>query len=502
MSKLRKQHDSRMLAQSLTIALAFAFAHSAVATQSVQGQDYAVVRSFSGGSDGATPTGDLVKDPAGNLYSTTVFGGTSGDGTLFEFSGRGKETVLYSFQGGTDGAMPSAGLVRDAAGNLYGTTTIGGAFYGTIFKFDTTGNETVLYSFTGFADGGRPQAGLVLDPAGNLYGTTFSGGASGFGTVFKLDTSGHETVQHSFSATGGDGAYPYAGLVADTKGNLYGTTFGGGVYGAGTVFKVALNGDATTLYSFTGGKDGAGPVAGVIRDSAGNLYGTTLRGGDQSVMCDGYVGCGTVFELTESGTQIVLYRFTGGNDGANPAAGLIRDPAGTLYGTAQFGGALPCSGLGCGTVFRLATSGKETVLHTFAGGTDGSNPQAGLLREGGSLFGTTPLGGASNSGTLFKLQMKTTTTTLSSLPNPSTYGEAVTFTAVVSSAGGQPPNGETVTFMQGTTVVARRALSKGSARFTTSSLKVGADYVTAAYSGDSNFIGSASKAVKQVVNKN
>jgi uncharacterized repeat protein (TIGR03803 family) len=500
--KLRKQPDSRMLAQSLIIVVAFTFAHSVLATESAQGQNYAVVHSFAGGSDGATPAAGLVKGPAGNIYGTTYLGGTSGDGTVFELNGREKESVLYSFKGGTDGAMPVAGLVLDAAGDLYGTTTIGGDFYGTIYKLDNTGNETVLYSFTGLADGGRPQAALVFDTAGNLYGTTFSGGDSNFGTVFKLDTSGNETVLHSFTATGGDGADPYAGLVADAKGNLYGTTFGGGVYGAGTVFKVAINGDTTTLYSFTGGKDGAGPVAGLIRDSAGNLYGTTLRGGDQSVMCDGYVGCGTVFELTESGDEIVLYSFTGGNDGASPAAGLIRDPAGTLYGTTQFGGALPCSGPGCGTVFRLATNGKETVLHTFAGGADGSNSEAGLLLKGGALYGTTPVGGASDSGTLFKFQMNTTTITLSSSPNPSIEGESVTFTAVVTSTAGPPPNGETVTFMQGTKVLGMRRLSKGSARFITSSLRVGTDDVTALYGGDSNFIGSASKVVKQVVNKN
>ena len=192
-------------------------------------------------------------------------------------------------------------------------------------------------------------------------------------------------------------------MTRSAAGNLYGTTFGGGAYGNGTVFKVATNGDATTLYSFTGAADGAGPLGGLIRDRRGRLYGTTLRGGDQSVTCDGYVGCGTVFELTSQGKETVLYSFTGGADGANPAAGLIRDAAGNLYGTTQFGGASPCSGLGCGTVFMVGKNGKVVVLHTFTGGADGSNPQAGLIRNRANLYGTTPIGGAYNLGTLFKL---------------------------------------------------------------------------------------------------
>jgi uncharacterized repeat protein (TIGR03803 family) len=397
MRKFEKQGSRGLLTRSVILVFAAGLTQSATA-QEEPAQNYSVLYSFTGGSDGGVPVGGLIEDSAGNLYGTTWEGGASGDGTIFKFYARRNEAALYSFEGGSDGQGPVAGLVEDAAGNLYGTTTAGGDFNGTVFKIDTQGNETVLYAFTGLADGRRPQAGLVLDAVDNLYGTTFAGGAANFGMVFRVDTSGHETVLHSFTATGGDGAYPYAGLLRDAAGNLYGTTFGGGIYGYGTVFKVAANGDATTLYSFTGAADGAGPIANVISDSAGNFYGTTYMGGSQSVICNGYVGCGTVFRLTASGTESVLYSFKGAEDGANPAAGLIRDAEGNLCGTTQFGGAF-----GYGTVFSVDRNGKETVLHSFAGSPDGEDPEAGLVRKGGGLYGTTPLGGTYNSGTLFKL---------------------------------------------------------------------------------------------------
>ena len=391
----RKQHRMVLVARRLILGLALALVFANVPTQ-LKAQSYTVLYSFTGGTDGGYPIAGLIKDEQGNLYSTTWMGGAFGNGTVFKLDRRGNETVLYSFQGGTDGEQPTADLVRDQAGNLYGTTRIGGAAYGTVFKLDPQGVETVLYTFTGFADGGNPQAGLVMDKAGNLYGTTLSGGTTGFGTVFTVDPSGREKVLHSFSATGGDGAYPYAALIHDEAGNLYGTTYGGGVYGYGTVFKVDANGLTTILYSFTGAGDGSGPVGGLIRDRRASLYGTTYSGGAY--------GFGTVFELTASGTESVLYSFTGGNDGATPSAGLVRDAAGNLYGTTEFGGASPCQGLGCGVVFSVSKDGKETVLHDFTGGTDGSNPESGLIRKGNSLYGTTPDGGAYSVGTLFKLR--------------------------------------------------------------------------------------------------
>ena len=198
--------------------------------------------------------------------------------------------VIYSFAGGSDGADPLAGLVRDAASNLYGTTYAGGDYgSGTVFKLDTTGKEAVLHSFSGGPDGGYPYAGLILDAAGNLYGTADSGGSSGGGIVFKISSAGKETVLHSFKG-GKDGEYPYASVIRDAVGNLYGTTYGGGASGWGTVFEIDPTGKETVLYSFAGAADGASPEGGLVQDTAGHLYGTTKYGGA--------LGAGTVFELS------------------------------------------------------------------------------------------------------------------------------------------------------------------------------------------------------------
>ena len=252
----------------------------------------------------------------------------------------------------------------------------------------------MLYSFTG-SDGSEPFAGLIADSSGNLYGTTQSGGASGgHGVVFKLSPSGTETVLHTFTG-GSDGGIPRAGLIADTGGNLYGTTAGGGASNAGTVFKLSPSGTETVLYSFTG-SDGSGPFAGLIADSSGNLYGTTQSGGASG-------GHGVVFKLSPGGTETVLYSFTGGSDGGTPRAGLIADSSGNLYGTTQFGGP-GCGGVGCGVVFKLSPSGTETVLYSFTG-SDGSGPFPGLIADSsGNLYGTTLSGGASGGhGVVFKL---------------------------------------------------------------------------------------------------
>ena len=354
---------------------------------------FTVLYSFKGGSDGANPHAGLIRDQAGNLYGTTVDGGAANSGTVFKLDATGTETVLHSFTGAPDGVNPYAGLIRDTAGNLYGTTSAGGAAgHGTVFKLDTTGVETVLHSFTAVPDGAAPYAGLVRDAAGNLYGTTTSGGA-GYGTVFKLDPTGTETVLHSFDGRG-DGGILYAGVIRDTAGNLYGTTlYGGPSGGRGTVFKVDATGAETVLYTFKGVPDGQNPVAGLIRDTAGNLYGITLSGGFS-------FGYGTVFKLDATGAETVLYRFGPPPNGRNPGAGLVRDAAGNLYGTTFAGGTSDF-----GTVFKLDKTGKWTILHNFAGPPlDGQTPSAGLVRDAaGNLYGTTFVGGTFNQGTVFKL---------------------------------------------------------------------------------------------------
>ncbi len=300
-----------------------------------------IVYSFAGPPDAANPAGNLVRDSAGNIYGATVWGGVSNSGAIFKVDPSGQETVLYSFQGGTtDGANPEGGVIEDSAGNLYGTTAGGGSFLGCanygcgiVFKLDASGNETMVYSFTGdtqngVIDGANPWSSLLRDSTGNLYGTTPLGGTSGFGTIFEIDSAGKETLLHNFA--GVEGAYPYAGLIADMSHNLYGTAYEGGTSHVGTIFKMDKTGTVTTLHSFGGGSDGAYPSAGVIRDTTGNLYGITTQGGSMDV--------GTVFELNTSGTETVLHSFTGGKEGMAPEAGLVLAKDGNLYGTTYDGG--------------------------------------------------------------------------------------------------------------------------------------------------------------------
>jgi uncharacterized repeat protein (TIGR03803 family) len=301
---------------------------------------------------GGPVDGSLLRDSAGNLYGSTIFGGDSGMGTVFKIDTAGTETVLYSFKGAPDAQNPVGGLIRDAAGNLYGIAGGGSSNVGTVFKLDRTG-ETILYNFTGGPDGANPTGSLVQDPSGNLYGTASYAGAMNSGTVFKLDTLGAFTVLYTFTG-GADGASPNGSLVRDSSGNLYGTTLLGGtapILFGGVVFKLDTSGNQTVLHEFTGGADGGFPYAGLVRDAAGNLYGTTYYGGI------GVNGSGVVFKVSEAGTETVLHTFSDFADGTNPYGGLFRDSAGNLYGTAQSGGRNLCGFVeppGCGVVFTIA----------------------------------------------------------------------------------------------------------------------------------------------------
>jgi uncharacterized repeat protein (TIGR03803 family) len=289
-----------------------------------------VLHNFIAPPKGSRPTVGVLRDSGGNLYGTTADGGAFNSGVVYKLDNSGKETVLYSFTGGADGSQPHAGVIRDSAGNLYGTTHFGGTFQsGVVYKLDKTGKETVLYSFTGGTDGGYPSTGVIRDSVGNLYGTTGREGASNWGAVYKVDTAGQETVLYSF-AGGVDGGDPgRGGVIRDSMGNLYGTTLFGGTFSSGVVYKLDKTGKETVLYSFTGGADGGEPLGGVIRDSAGNLYGTTAGGGVS--------GWGAVYKLDKTGQETVLYSFTGRADGSGPS-GVIRDSAGNLYGTTSSGG--------------------------------------------------------------------------------------------------------------------------------------------------------------------
>ncbi|MGA8440696.1 MAG: choice-of-anchor tandem repeat GloVer-containing protein [Candidatus Sulfotelmatobacter sp.] len=405
---------------------------------------------FTGGTDGAYPNG-VIRDFQGNLYGTTSDGGNafgaSGAGVVYKLDISGHETVLYTFTGGNDGGYSNAPVTRDLVGNLYGTAYGGAAELGVVFKVDTSGHETVLHTFTRGPYGNQPDfSGVILDEFGNLYGTTAFSGAGGQGAVYKLDAHGNATVVYAFSSIT-DGQYPYnngvivgpdgqlygttdyggrhgAGVLyqldrdgdekvlytfdfftvrgygqptgtvtLDSAGNFYGTTFIGQAdvfYGYGVVYKVDTAGHATVLHDFTNGVDAGNPYGGVILDSQGNVYGTASGGGA--------LGAGVVFEIDTSGHETVLYTFTGGADGGGPYGSLIRDSAGNFYGTTNGGG-----GSGAGVVFKLDTSGHETVLYSFTG-ADGAYPFAGLIRDSaGNFYGTTNSGGASGAGVVFKL---------------------------------------------------------------------------------------------------
>jgi uncharacterized repeat protein (TIGR03803 family) len=242
-------------------------------------QTFTLLFSFDG-INGGSPNG-VIRDAAGNLYGTTSQGGSWGAGVVYKLAA-GHQTVLYSFTGGADGGQPHCGVILDSAGSLYGTTEFGGsANAGVVFKLDAAGNYAVLYSFKGFpTDGGGPDAGVVLDSSGNLYGTTCGGGAMDLGVVYKLDATGQETVLHTFTGSPTDGSCPFAGVILDPAGNLYGTTVTGGIRASGgAVYKVDAAGQETVLYSFNVFLRGDSPGSGVVRDSAGNLYGTTTFGG-------------------------------------------------------------------------------------------------------------------------------------------------------------------------------------------------------------------------------
>jgi uncharacterized repeat protein (TIGR03803 family) len=338
------------------------------------------------GSKGYDTLGGVIPDSAGNLYGATAYGGTADNGVVYRLNAAGY-TVLYNFTGLDDGGHPYSGVILDSAGNLYGTTLNGGVDgQGVIYKVDTSGHETVLYSFPGGAEGTSPKQGVILDSAGNLYGTTLEGGTSDFGVVYKLDTTGHYTVLHSFKG-GADGDYPeFGNLVMDPSGNLYGVTdTGGGDPGWGVVYKVDPSGHETVLYIFTNGADGGGPSGTLIVDGAGNIYGTAESGGTSDY--------GVVFKLDPSGQETVLYNFTGGADGGDPNAGVIMDAAGNLYGTTYIGG-IAIGYLGDGVVYKVDPSGEETVLNTFTY-ANGALPSYGslILNSAGSLFGTTFAGG-------------------------------------------------------------------------------------------------------------
>jgi uncharacterized repeat protein (TIGR03803 family) len=389
----------RAVSMAFAVVLVLAF----VAPQAAQAQTYRVLYTFAGPpADGQNPTGDLIQDAAGNLYGTTTYGGPTGsNGIVFKLDPAGVETILYSFTGGADGGNPAAGLFRDQAGNLYGTTTLHG---GTVFKLDTSNVLTVLHSFGGRSDGNQPENPLV-SIQGELYGTTVFGGGTGCfnglgcGMIFKVTKTGTETVLYRFTG-GADGAAPQ-GLVRDLEGNVYGATVNGGGTGCfgtecGVVFKLDTKGKFTVLHTFTGGADGSSSYGRLIRDANNIIRGTTQVGGDLDCYGGKYgpYGCGVVFSLDKTGKETVLHKFWGGPKGYYPVASVL-DVTGTLYGTTELGGDLSCEGgNGCGVLFKLGKSRHYTVLYRFTGGADGESPSELTLGRNGSIFGSTNIGGS------------------------------------------------------------------------------------------------------------
>lgn len=395
-----KNRDLKRSAWLFTILIVLA-----AVSQAGFAQTYTPLYSFSG-PDGANPYyGTLAIDANGNLYGTTYYGGAFNEGSVYEVTPNGTGKLLYSFAGSADGNTPMGGVII-ANGALYGTTNAGGmisecggAGCGTLFKVTGVGKKTVLHTFAGpTGDGAWPYNGLIRDSANNLYGTTTKGGSQNRGSLFVMTASGNELV-YSFK----HGAMPQGALFRDSSGHIYGTTELGGPnmcsgLSCGTVFEMSPAGEAT-IYAFGASSiDGLSPVGGLIGDLSGNLYGTTYSGGKYDF--------GTVFELSNSTgtwTETILHDFSGGSDGAYPESSLLFDSSGNLYGTTWGGGSS-----GDGTIFRVSSSGQETVLYTFTGGADGAHPLAGLVADKlANFYGTTSGGGnqkcAGGCGVVFKL---------------------------------------------------------------------------------------------------
>lgn len=466
----------------------------------IQAQTEAVLYNFTGTPDGANPTSRLTLNN-GNLYGTTYYGGAYGNGSVFELSPSGSgwtEKILYSFcpasPSCTDGANPAYSFVTfDSKGNMYGTAYNGGSHGdGIVFELTPSGstwNEVVLYSFADTPDGANPINGVIFDKKGNLLGTTYSGGSNGGnGTVYELTPSGNNWTETPVVNINSNGA----GLTLASSGYVYGTSYSS-VF---VMLPTASGYETIVIYTFNpanAAKVGSDPMGTVAVDSAGNVYGTTVTGGTYSE--------GVIYKLTEAVKggpfkEQILAEF-GTKIGASPNAGVVLDSAGNLYGTAEAGGRY-----NAGTVYKLTPTGSGTytssTLATFSG-INGAGPVDGLVQDvSGYLYGTTYVGGNKGYGTVFTVNPKAnvTTVTITSSLNPSVYGDAVMFTATVTSPAGPPPNGEYVVFEP----IGQAPMTNGVATFTLSDLSPGTTKITAVYEGDLNFI-TSNASLEQVVNK-
>lgn len=391
----------------LLVFFALGFIATAARGGELIGIDYTALGEFNT-NNGEFPNDAPVLAADGNLYGTTIVGGTNGVGVIFKATTGGQLTVLHYFSTNTwDGAYSYAPLTVGRDGNLYGVTAFGGAYdQGTIFEITTNGVFTQLYSFgavlnnEGYAlDGSCPEGGLIQGRDGNFYGVTYSGGPTNEGTVFQFFINGILNTLHSFAGNGSndDGINPlFASLVEGANGVFYGTTFAGGTNNDGTIFQVTAGGSFSTLFEFNG-TNGLYPYAGLILGTDGNLYGTTSQGGTNQD--------GNVFRITTTGVLTTLVQFNGTN-GLLPYSGVVLGLDNSLYGTTYEGGSsfVPGSVAGDGTVFQVTTNGSLTTLFSFTAGIDGASPYGGVFRDGmGHWYGTATYGGADSSGTVYSL---------------------------------------------------------------------------------------------------
>ena len=497
----------------LCAVIAFCIA-TAIASQA---QTLTTIHSFTGSTQGGSwPYGGLIQAVDGNFYGITSSGGgggcTFGCGTIFKITPEGTLTMLYSFQF-SDCCQTSSGLIQAKNGNFYGTTPYGGGFSnctfylgcGTVYEITPEGVMTTVYNFSELA---APLSGVIQASDGNFYGATYYGGGGsctlGCGTIFQLTPAGTLTTLNSFIGTNGTGP---GGLVQSTDGNFYGTTLSGGagssygLDGNGTVFEITSGGTLTTLYSFCGQtncSDGGGPSA-LIHAVDGNFYGTTLYGGAH--------GDGTVFRITAGGALTTIYSFCAEQncvDGSEPV-GLMQAADGNFYGTTLHG---PNDGVG--TIFEITAGGTLTTIHKFAR-TDGANPSAGVMQAAdGKFYGTTIYGGTSTNcsagcGTVFSFAPSAvkgpTSTVISSSLNPSIYGQAVSWTATVTTSGSIPPTGKVNFVWSGYSIGTVALNSSGVATLTKSTLNADSYPLTAVYAGDANNLGSTSAVLNQVVSE-
>lgn len=370
---------------------------AAASTGAGAANGYRVLYTFQGAADGGEPGGSLVRDAAGNFYGTTRSGG---DGAVFALSPQGVKTTLHAFLQ-SDGVVPQGPLLLDAQGALFGTAETGGPAgcngvgCGTAFEIAPGGSETTLHAFKA-AQSSFPAGGLVADAAGNLTGTLNQNGPAGTGAIFKLSPQGRYTLLHGFDYDT-EGGYPEFGLVADRQGNLYGTTTLGGPMGSGAIFRYAPDGTLTVLHNFSSA-DGSIPGGRLALDRRGNLYGVLGLGGP--------AGKGSVFRLARDGGFTTLYAFTGGADGSLPVSMPVLDGKGDIYGTTRSGS---------GAVYKLATDGTLSVLHAFdgdAGYASGYYPMGELLLDHRHLYGATMSGGvvggecADGCGVIYQINLK------------------------------------------------------------------------------------------------